>query len=562
MNQSDNLALRLKRRDIKAINSVLSQFLKDDMISVEVKNAADNTVDINLSSDRDIFESWTCKSIQSILESSGIQEISSFCIYAVDSRSSKNLWQYRFQISPPRLEKVNIVDKKKIEESIETNKSKSLAILLALFTGVFGGHKFYLGEYSKGWLYLLFFWTYIPVILTFFDILYLLSMSSTKFHKMYSVSTNPSKPLNSQDKSQNNKYPNHKYDSEVIKMMDYFKLVSLLGNKQWHQADLLTKLIMLKLVGRNDNTGWLRPEDIDAISIKDLAILDMIWMKSSEGCYGFSSQLIVWKAVGSPFSNNDDWERFGVNVGWRTRSKWKISGKQLWRWDSKEMGHLPFSCFLRPGLVGVGTQRAWLGVSKLCEKLEESGNYLEDMEVLNFIKLVVAYMKVIESSEDSDDGSVAELIQIRLDKIEETLKEQNWNKADHETKALLYEIVSCEEEGFLEIEHITQFSKYVWIKLDDLWTKYSNKKYGFSTQQRIWKAMGSPRYSHDAWEDFGQKLGWLIDGHWINNNEVQYTDAPTGHLPSVDSMWRVLHNRTLGAQYGRIVYLFLCDYFE
>lgn len=55
-------------------------------------------------------------------------------------------------------------------------KNKVVAGLLAIFLGTFGIHKFYLGKIGVGFLYLIFFWTYIPGILGFIQgIIYLLS---------------------------------------------------------------------------------------------------------------------------------------------------------------------------------------------------------------------------------------------------------------------------------------------------------------------------------------------------------------------------------------------------
>ncbi|SFI99639.1 TerB N-terminal domain-containing protein [Thermoflavimicrobium dichotomicum] len=52
-------------------------------------------------------------------------------------------------------------------------KTKKTAYLLALFLGWAGGHHFYLNHTIRGFLYLLFFWTYIPFILTFIDLLFI-----------------------------------------------------------------------------------------------------------------------------------------------------------------------------------------------------------------------------------------------------------------------------------------------------------------------------------------------------------------------------------------------------
>ena len=43
-------------------------------------------------------------------------------------------------------------------------KNKWVAVLLALFAGWMGAHKFYLGKYAQGVIYLVLFWTLMPLV--------------------------------------------------------------------------------------------------------------------------------------------------------------------------------------------------------------------------------------------------------------------------------------------------------------------------------------------------------------------------------------------------------------
>ena len=48
--------------------------------------------------------------------------------------------------------------------------SKGIYIMLALFLGGVGIHKFYAGKWGWGLLYLVFSWTYVPVALSLIDV--------------------------------------------------------------------------------------------------------------------------------------------------------------------------------------------------------------------------------------------------------------------------------------------------------------------------------------------------------------------------------------------------------
>ena len=61
-------------------------------------------------------------------------------------------------------------------------KNNTTAVLLALFLGGLGIHKFYLGETGMGILYLLFCWTYIPSIVAFFEA-FVISAKVGKYNK-------------------------------------------------------------------------------------------------------------------------------------------------------------------------------------------------------------------------------------------------------------------------------------------------------------------------------------------------------------------------------------------
>ena len=64
-------------------------------------------------------------------------------------------------------------------------KSKSTAILLLLFLGGLGAHKFYLGSNLMGVFYVLFSWTGIPLFLSLIDLIILIFTDKNKFNNKH-----------------------------------------------------------------------------------------------------------------------------------------------------------------------------------------------------------------------------------------------------------------------------------------------------------------------------------------------------------------------------------------
>lgn len=63
--------------------------------------------------------------------------------------------------------------------------SRNVAAILAIFLGGIGAHKFYLGKFFQGLLYLLLFWSFIPAIVGFIEGIYYLTLSEQEFATRY-----------------------------------------------------------------------------------------------------------------------------------------------------------------------------------------------------------------------------------------------------------------------------------------------------------------------------------------------------------------------------------------
>ena len=65
-------------------------------------------------------------------------------------------------------------------------KNRGIAVVLALFLGGLGIHRFYIGQIGWGFVFLLLSWTFIPMILGFIDALRYWLMGEAEFQHRYS----------------------------------------------------------------------------------------------------------------------------------------------------------------------------------------------------------------------------------------------------------------------------------------------------------------------------------------------------------------------------------------
>jgi TM2 domain-containing membrane protein YozV len=70
-------------------------------------------------------------------------------------------------------------------------KDKNSAGLLAFFLGGIGVHRFYLKQTGLGFLYLLFFWSFIPAIVAIIDAIIFWTMDINKFNEKYNKGQMP-----------------------------------------------------------------------------------------------------------------------------------------------------------------------------------------------------------------------------------------------------------------------------------------------------------------------------------------------------------------------------------
>ncbi|MBF2056651.1 MAG: GUN4 domain-containing protein [Cyanobacterium sp. T60_A2020_053] len=119
--------------------------------------------------------------------------------------------------------------------------------------------------------------------------------------------------------------------------------------------------------------------------------------------------------------------------------------------------------------------------------------------------------------------------------LEELLKAEKWAEADHKTNELMLKVVKKGSSGWIDRNTMAQFPCEDFSTIDQLWVKYSQGKFGFSVQKRIYQSLGGKRnYDKKIWDNIGDKLGWRSQGIWLFKDSLIYDlSAPLGHLPSL-----------------------------
>lgn len=113
-------------------------------------------------------------------------------------------------------------------------------------------------------------------------------------------------------------------DDDLVseKGVDYTQLRDLLKAENWREADQETRSVMLKVANREEG-GYLDVDSINNFPCVDLRTIDQLWVKYSNGHFGFSVQKRIYQSLGGTEEYDKKiWEAFGDRVGWRKEDNW------------------------------------------------------------------------------------------------------------------------------------------------------------------------------------------------------------------------------------------------
>ncbi|MGF1570811.1 MAG: GUN4 N-terminal ARM-like repeat domain-containing protein [Nodosilinea sp.] len=118
---------------------------------------------------------------------------------------------------------------------------------------------------------------------------------------------------------------------------------------------------------------------------------------------------------------------------------------------------------------------------------------------------------------------------IDYEPLQAALVRQEFQEADQLTLLKLCELAGPEavRRKWVYFTEVESFPSLDLQTLDQLWLAYSEGKFGFSVQRKIWLSLGQ------NWEKLWPRLGWKDDNIWTRypTGFVWDLSAPDGHLP-------------------------------
>ena len=146
--------------------------------------------------------------------------------------------------------------------------------------------------------------------------------------------------------------------------------------------------------------------------------------------------------------------------------------------------------------------------------------YVED----NFDNDDEYYQFIFNSNNQSlevNDVDLKSAVGMNYTHLRDLLAAGKWKEADEETTRVMLTVAKRENQGWLDFNSIDNFPCEDLATIDQLWVNYSNGRFGFSVQKRIYQNLGGTRqYDDKIWDVFGETVGWRKGGYWLSYKDI------------------------------------------
>ena len=145
--------------------------------------------------------------------------------------------------------------------------------------------------------------------------------------------------------------------------IDYTRLRNLLKAQNWRAADRETYKVMIRAVGKESGQCFSSDELLN-FPCADLRTIDRLWVKYSQGKFGFSVQKQIYVKCGAKLDGKDPgdkiWNEFYERVGWREGGTYRNYGDLKANPSLSPTGEFPaLGCGAWGGGLGSGSKVGW-----------------------------------------------------------------------------------------------------------------------------------------------------------------------------------------------------------
>ena len=160
-----------------------------------------------------------------------------------------------------------------------------------------------------------------------------------------------------------------------------------------------------------------------------------------------------------------------------------------------------------------------------------------ELEPQNRPQSVQEWLDLLIPKQAANEVNLISAVGMDYINLRSLLAVKKWREADEETARVMLKVAGREEEGWLDPKSIEKFPCEDLRTIDQLWVQYSNGRFGFSVQKRIYQKVCGTEWGYtEVWETFGDQVGWRKNDEWlIDYNDLTFSErAVEAHLPA---MW-------------------------
>jgi len=326
-----------------------------------------------------------------------------------------------------------------------------------------------------------------------------------------------------------------------IDIDQYLALEMYLYQLDFSNANALTiNMISSLLSGHNvsgsEINGFMDIK-IFQISQGDLFEIDRLWIKYSNGRFGFSIQQDLWNLFNRSESSQSDWfigaMDFSEYVGWSVGDNW-INPNNLNFSNNAPIGHLP-AVFAPYSYTGARRLTLRFGGSrKLTLRV-----FFDNLRINKKInKNLIPKTTIRNILPETTQQNSLPIPYTSYTTLRRYLQDRNWRAADQETNRLLLEFYDSGSKTQNSSDGISQIPLDLIKAINRLWQHYSCDKFSFGIQISL---IFTDPISHDfhypaifetSCKQGLKRLGWIDKSRLLEYSKLNFSlSAPTGHLP-------------------------------